>query len=90
MSSKGARSGDHVTHVSKKQRLLTKVSVSDDKENTGGNSGNSSGASSATPRMWERFLAKGEDRGCITLVDALPFIVKIALEGDKFVKSGYS
>ena len=53
-------------HVNKRQRVLTEVSVSDDKENT---SGNSTGAPSAPPRMWERFLGEGEDRGCITLVE---------------------
>ena len=45
MSSKGADGGDRVTdHVNKKQRLLVEVSVSDDKKNTSGNSGNNSGA----------------------------------------------
>ena len=73
MSYKSTGGGDHVKdHVEQKQRLLTEVSASDDQENTNGNSGNSSGASSATPRKWERFLAKGEDHGCITLMDALP------------------
>ena len=44
MSSKGVGGGDRVTdHVNTKQRLLTEVSVSDDKENTSGNSGKSSG-----------------------------------------------
>jgi len=69
MSSKGASSGHVEDHVNKRQRVLTEVSVSDDKENTSGNSGNSTEASSATPRMWERFLGEGEDRGCITLVE---------------------
>ena len=53
-------------HVNKRQRVLTEVSVSDDKENT---SDNNTGAPSAPPRMWERFLGEGEDRGCITLVE---------------------
>ena len=69
MSSKGASGGHVEDHVNKRQRLLKEVSVSDDKENTSGNAGNNSGASSATPRMWERFLGEGEDRGCITLVE---------------------
>jgi len=66
MSSNGASSGHVEDHVNKRQRVLTEVFVSDGKENT---SGNSTGASSATPRMWERFLGEGEDRGCITLVE---------------------
>ena len=69
MSSKGASGGHVADHVNKRQRLLTEVSVSDDEENTSGNAGNNSGASSATPRMWERFLGEGEDRGCIALVE---------------------
>ena len=66
MSSKRVGGGDRVTdHVNTKQRLLTEVSVSDDKENTSGNSGKSSGTIICYPaqvgaNQWKKKGWKGK------------------------------
>jgi len=89
MSSKSTGGGGHdrvEDHVAKRQRFLTDDPASDDKEDTGGDGGNSDDVPSThafMPFKWEQFLVAGEDRGCITLVDALPFTVRIALEDEK-------
>jgi len=65
MSSKGVGGGDRVTnHVNTKQRLHTELSVSDDKENTSGNSGNSSGTIICYPaqvgaNQWKKKVQRG-------------------------------
>jgi len=68
MSSKDVGGGDRVTdHVNTVQRLLTEVSVSDNKENTSGNSGNSSGTIICYPaevgaNQWKKWVKGGTSR----------------------------